>query len=120
MKITIVSSRRSLLSRASATPARRAAALDRLADLHLLLGLFAEAREANAALLAHSPRDPDALRRALWLQLRAFPEGDMQELASFSVPEARQMLIAPHDPGNVPAIEKAIMKADLGLTPSSD
>ncbi|MBC8195977.1 MAG: ribosome recycling factor [Acidimicrobiia bacterium] len=44
----------------------------------------------------------------------------MQELASFSVPEARQLLIAPHDPGNVPAIEKAIMKADLGLTPSSD
>ncbi|HJO79223.1 MAG: ribosome recycling factor [Acidimicrobiales bacterium] len=44
----------------------------------------------------------------------------MQELASFSVPEARQLLITPHDPSNVPAIEKSIMQADLGLTPSSD
>ncbi|HJL82472.1 MAG TPA: ribosome recycling factor, partial [Acidimicrobiales bacterium] len=44
----------------------------------------------------------------------------MQELVSFSVPEARQLLITPHDPANVPAIEKSIMTADLGLTPSSD
>ncbi|MDP6481498.1 MAG: ribosome recycling factor [Acidimicrobiales bacterium] len=44
----------------------------------------------------------------------------MQELASFSIPEARQLLITPHDPSNVAAIEKSIMTADLGLTPSSD
>ena len=44
----------------------------------------------------------------------------MQELASFSVPEARQLLITPHDPANVPAIERAINQSDLGLTPSSD
>ena len=40
----------------------------------------------------------------------------LQELASFSIPEARQLLVTPHDPANVPAIEKAIMVADLGLT----
>ncbi|MDE0893898.1 MAG: ribosome-recycling factor [Actinomycetota bacterium] len=44
----------------------------------------------------------------------------LQELASFSIPEARQLLVTPHDPANVPAIEKAIMVADLGLTPGND
>ena len=44
----------------------------------------------------------------------------MQELASFSIPEARQLLITPHDPSNVPAIERAIVQADLGLTPGND
>ena len=44
----------------------------------------------------------------------------MQEVASFSVPEARQLLITPHDPANVPAIERAINQGDLGLVPSSD
>ena len=44
----------------------------------------------------------------------------MQELASFSVPEARQLLVTPHDPANVPAIERAINQSDLGLAPGSD
>ena len=44
----------------------------------------------------------------------------MQELASFSIPEPRQLLVTPHDPANVPAIEKAIVQADLGLTPGND
>ena len=44
----------------------------------------------------------------------------MQELASFSVPEARQLLITPHDPANVPIIERTINQADLGLAPSTD
>ena len=44
----------------------------------------------------------------------------LQELASFSIPEARQLLVTPHDPANVPVIEKAIMVADLGLTPGND
>ncbi len=44
----------------------------------------------------------------------------LQELASVSIPEARQLLITPHDPGNVVAIEKALTKAELGLTPSND
>jgi ribosome recycling factor len=44
----------------------------------------------------------------------------MQELASFSIPEPRQLLVTPHDPANVPAVEKAIVQADLGLTPGND
>lgn len=44
----------------------------------------------------------------------------LQELATFSVPEARQLVITPHDMGNVESIEKAIRNSDLGLNPTSD
>lgn len=44
----------------------------------------------------------------------------MQQLAGFSVPEARTLVIQPYDPGAIGAIEKAIRNSDLGLNPSSD
>jgi len=44
----------------------------------------------------------------------------MQQLATFQVPEARQLVIKPHDRGAIPAIEKAIQAADLGVNPSND
>ncbi len=44
----------------------------------------------------------------------------MQELATFSVPEARQLVITPHDIANVEPIERAIRNSDLGLSPTSD
>ena len=44
----------------------------------------------------------------------------MQQLASFSVPEARQLLISPFDKGALSAIEKAIQTSDLGINPTND
>ncbi len=44
----------------------------------------------------------------------------LQQLAGFSVPEARTLVIQPYDKGSVGAIEKAIRNSDLGLNPSSD
>lgn len=44
----------------------------------------------------------------------------LQQLASFSVPEARQLLISPFDKGTLTAIEKAIQTSDLGVNPSND
>lgn len=44
----------------------------------------------------------------------------LQQLASFSVPEARQLLIMPHDKGAMEGIERAIQNSDLGLNPSND
>ncbi len=44
----------------------------------------------------------------------------LQQLASFSVPEPRQLLIHPFDRNAVASIEKAIMASDIGITPSSD
>jgi ribosome recycling factor len=47
-------------------------------------------------------------------------EMPLQQLAGFSVPEARQLIITPYDRGNVGAIERAIQHSDLGLNPSND
>jgi ribosome recycling factor len=44
----------------------------------------------------------------------------LQQMASFQVPEARQLLIKPHDRGSLAAIEKAIRDSDLGVSPSND
>jgi ribosome recycling factor len=44
----------------------------------------------------------------------------LQQLASFQVPEARQLIITPYDKGSIGPIEKAIQMSDLGLNPSND
>jgi ribosome recycling factor len=44
----------------------------------------------------------------------------LQQLAGFQVPEARQLLVKPHDRGTLAAIEKAIRESDLGVNPSND
>ena len=44
----------------------------------------------------------------------------LQQIAGFSVPEARLLMVQPYDKSSITAIEKAIMKADLGLNPSND
>ena len=41
-------------------------------------------------------------------------------LATITVPEPRMLIIQPWDKKMLPAIEKAIQKSDLGLTPNSD
>jgi len=44
----------------------------------------------------------------------------ISQLANISAPEARMLVIQAWDRSVLPAIEKAIMKSDLGLNPSSD
>jgi len=44
----------------------------------------------------------------------------LQQLASIQVPEARQLLVKPHDRGTLASIEKAIADSDLGVNPSND
>ncbi|MGA0879701.1 MAG: ribosome recycling factor [Ilumatobacteraceae bacterium] len=44
----------------------------------------------------------------------------LQQLAGFQVPEARTLVIKPHDRGAIGAIEKAIRDSDLGMSPNSD
>ena len=87
-----------------------------------------EAEERMTEAVAHSKKEFSTIRTGRAssslverISVEAYGvEMKLQELASFSVPEARQLLITPHDPGNVTAIEKAIVKAELGLTPSND
>ena len=87
-----------------------------------------EAEERMTEAVAHSKKEFSTIRTGRAssslverISVEAYGvEMKLQELASFSVPEARQLLITPHDPGNVTAIEKSIVKAELGLTPSND
>ncbi|OUM94366.1 MAG: ribosome recycling factor [Firmicutes bacterium ZCTH02-B6] len=44
----------------------------------------------------------------------------VNQLATVTVPEARLLVIQPWDKNAVKLIEKAILKSDLGLTPTSD
>ncbi len=44
----------------------------------------------------------------------------LNQLAGISVPEAHQIVIQPWDRGVLGAIEKAITKSDIGLTPNVD
>jgi ribosome recycling factor len=44
----------------------------------------------------------------------------INSLASVSVPEPRLLVIAPWDKSTMGAIEKAILKSDLGITPTND
>ncbi len=44
----------------------------------------------------------------------------LNQLASTSAPEPRLLVVRPWDTSAIGAIEKAILKSDLGLTPSND
>ncbi|MCR4408478.1 MAG: ribosome recycling factor [Anaerolineae bacterium] len=44
----------------------------------------------------------------------------LNQLATIAAPEPRLLTVRPWDAAALPAIEKAILKSDLGLTPSND
>jgi len=44
----------------------------------------------------------------------------LQQLATFSVPDARMLIVQPFDKSSIAAVERAIQEADLGLNPSND
>jgi ribosome recycling factor len=47
-------------------------------------------------------------------------EVPLQQLAGFSVPEARMLIISPYDKNSIKAIERAIQNSDLSINPSND
>ena len=44
----------------------------------------------------------------------------LNQMASITVPEARQLLVSPYDKSTLKDIERAIYEADLGVTPQND
>lgn len=90
--------------------------------------ILLDAGEKMEGAVAHARREFSTVRTgrassALFERLTVVAYGvDMrlQELASFSVPEARQLIVTPHDISNLDAIEKAIINANMGLSPSND
>ena len=47
-------------------------------------------------------------------------EVPLQQIAGFSVPEPRILVVSPYDKGAMSAIEKALQQSDLGINPSND
>ena len=47
-------------------------------------------------------------------------EVPLQQIAGFSVPEARLLMVTPYDKQALKSIEKAIQQSDLGINPSND
>lgn len=47
-------------------------------------------------------------------------EVPLQQLAGFSIPEPRVLVISPYDKNAIKAIEKALQSSDLGINPSND
>ena len=94
-----------------------------------LIGLVLEdAAEKMVGAVAHARAEFSSVRtgRASPALVEKLPvdyygtEVPMQQLAGFSVPEARQLVISPFDKDAIAGIEKAIQMADLGLAPSND
>jgi ribosome recycling factor len=44
----------------------------------------------------------------------------LNQLATITVPEPQMVVLQPWDKGSIPAIEKAILQSDLGLSPTDD
>lgn len=94
----------------------------------MIADVLAETAEKMHKAVSHSREDFSTIRTG-----RASPafvekltvdyygsEVPLQQIAGFSVPEARTLVIQPYDKSSVGAIEKAIRSSDLGLNPSSD
>jgi len=67
----------------------------------------------------HTGRDSKSLVENLKVDYYGNPT-PLKQLANISIPEARLIIIQPWDPASMEAIEKAIFKSDVGLTPNND
>jgi len=80
------------------------------ASIEALKKKFASVRTGRASL---------ALLDGLTIDYYGTPT-PLQQVASLSLPDSRQISIQPWEQKIIPEIEKAIMKSDLGLTPMND
>jgi ribosome recycling factor len=97
-------------------------------DDDLIALVVSEAREHMAKAVDHTQAEFGSIRTG-----RATPalvehlkvdyygaETELRQMAGFSVPEARLLVVSPYDKGSLPAIEKALQSSELGITPSND
>ena len=97
-------------------------------DDSLVGAVLALSREKMAKAVAHARSEFAGVRTgraspALVEKLKVDYYGTevpLQQLAGFSVPEARLLVITPYDKSSIKAIEKAIQQSDLGINPSND
>ncbi|MCL4869022.1 MAG: ribosome recycling factor [Anaerolineae bacterium] len=74
--------------------------------------------EADLAAFRTGRASPHLLDRLVVEQYGV--EMKLNQVANVSVPEAQQLLIRPYDVSSLAAIERAILKSDLGIMPNND
>jgi ribosome recycling factor len=87
-----------------------------------------EAREKMGKAVSHARSEFSGVRtgRAAPALVEKIPvdyygtEVPLQQIAGFTVPEARMLVISPYDRNSLDAIERAIQLSGLGLSPSND
>jgi ribosome recycling factor len=90
--------------------------------------VMTEARQNMDKALSHLQREYRLIRTgratpALVENLKVTAYGSemqLKQLATISVPEARQLVVKPFDPSTLKDIEKALLASDLGVTPQND
>lgn len=99
-----------------------------MTDDDMISMILDEAREKMGKAVNHARAEFTTIRtgRASPVLVEKMPvdyygaEVPLQQLAGFSVPEARTLVINPYDRTSLGAIEKAIQHSDLGLSPNND
>jgi ribosome recycling factor len=94
----------------------------------VIADVLSESKEKMAKAVEHAKAEFGSVRtgRATPALVEKLPvdyygtEVPLQQLAGFSVPEARTLVVAPYDRNALGAVEKAIRNSDLGVNPSSD
>ena len=91
---------------------------ERLVDAEIRMEKSVEALHKELSSIRTGRASPSLVER---LQVEAYgvPTA-LQSLAGISTPEARLLVIRPYDRSAISAIEKAIQRSDLSLTPSND
>ena len=89
-----------------------------LSDAEHRMGKAVEALHHHLASVRTGRANPSLLDRIV-VDYYGTPT-PVNQLAGISVPESRMLVIQPWDKGSMAATEKAIMKSDLGITPSND
>ena len=91
---------------------------ERLVDAEIRMEKSVEALHKELSGIRTGRASPSLVER---LQVEAYGvPTPLHSLAGISTPEARLLVIRPYDRSAMPAIEKAIQRSDLGLTPSND
>jgi ribosome recycling factor len=91
---------------------------DVMSDAEVRMGKAIDALRRDLASIRTGRASPTLVER---LQVDYYGSSTpLNQLAGISVPEPRLLVIQPWDRGSMAAIEKAIMKSELGLNPTND
>jgi ribosome recycling factor len=91
---------------------------DVLQETELRMMTAIDALESDLATFRTGRASPGLVERVVVDAYGA--EVNLKQVALISVPEPQQLAIRPYDPKLLGAIEKAILKSEIGITPNND